>query len=68
MQSDDRIKRINGFMKESVDRSYQKIENLGTPIRDERGRLLPQPQSDREKVIFLSGQISMALFVQGATS
>lgn len=62
-----RIQRINRLMQETVDKFYQEIENLGTTIRDEHGHLLPLPQNERERVMYLSGQISMALFVQGAT-
>jgi len=65
---DDRIDRINGFMQETVARLYDDIEKLGTKVQDELGHLLPQPQNDRERVMFLSGQISLGLFVQGATS
>lgn len=64
----ERIERINGFMEETVTRLYKEIEKLGTKIQDEQGHMLPQPQNDRERVMFLAGEISMALFVQGATS
>lgn len=65
---DERVEQINGFMEETIARLYKEIEEYGVKVRDQFGHLLPQPQNDREKLMLLTGQISLALFVQGATA
>jgi hypothetical protein len=60
--------RLNVFAKETVENIYKDMEKLGANIRDDHGKLIPNPQNDQEKIMFLAGQVTLALFLQGATS
>jgi hypothetical protein len=60
--------RIHDFCKDQVASLYEQLEALGAKVRDERGMLIPIPQeNDRDKIMYLAGQLSLALFIQGAT-
>lgn len=60
--------RLHGLTTKAVNDVYEKMEKLGANVSDERGRLIPQPQNDREKIMFLAGQATFALFFKGAVS
>jgi hypothetical protein len=63
------IERINGLCREQMKSLHERLEALGAKVRDEQGMLIPMPQeSDRDKIMFLAGQLSLALFIQGATT
>lgn len=61
------LDQINVLCKDQVRRLYEDMEKLGAVIKDEHGNKIPQPQTDRERIMFAAGQVSLALFIQGAT-
>lgn len=61
------LDQINVLCKDQVRRLYESMEKLGAEVKDESGRIIPQPQTDRERIMFAAGQVSLALFIQGAT-
>lgn len=64
------VRQVNTLCKDQVEKLYAQIEALGGVdlVRDEHGRKIPQPQTERERIMFAAGQISLALFIQGATT
>jgi len=68
MTDAEKLHNINEMCKETVKRLNKEMEDLGAAVRDEAGALIPQPKTTQDKIMFLAGQLSLALFIQGATS
>lgn len=68
MTNTEKLRSVNEMCKETVKRLYKEMEDLGATVRDEAGALIPSPKTDQDKIMFLAGQVSLALFIQGATS
>ena len=63
------LQRINVLCKEQVKNSHQKMDDLGAKVQDANGSVvIPQPENDRDKIMFAAGQMSWALIIQGVTS
>lgn len=68
MTTAEQLKSINEMCKETVKRLYKEMEDLGATVRDEAGAIIPQPKTTQDQIMFRAGQLSLALFIQGATS
>jgi len=67
MSGDELVKQINVLCKDQIDRLPEQMAALGAIVKDEHGSIIPQPQTDRERVMFAAGQLSLAFFIYGAT-
>lgn len=70
MNSDaEKLQSINELCKETIKRLYDEMESMGAKVRDEAGLLIPLPTpTAQDQIMFRAGQLSLALFIQGATS
>lgn len=59
---------INTLCKDQIARLYEQMEQLGAVVKDEYGHKIPQPETDRDRIMFAAGQVSLAAFIQGATT
>ena len=59
--------RINKLVTDMALDLNKKMAELGATVADEHGPIIPQPESDRDKIMFMAGQVSLASFMIGAT-
>lgn len=66
----DRYEQIKEFVYGTVANIEEELKQLKTKIGDVRRPTLTitQPADDQQRIMFLSGQLSLALFLKGATS
>lgn len=61
------LNRIHELCIEQCDDLHKRLQELGAKVEDERGHIIPQPQTEQEQIAFLAGRLASALFFRGAT-